>query len=126
MLTRTRLWLLAGVAGVVLGGWLVGLGLVPLVAFVFVAALLIVLSPRRVPVRDRALGEFDDGRDLTRFGWGHPMATSMLWGAAVFGWFNGTGGRDSAAGDGLGGAGGFDGGPGDFGGGDFGGGGGAE
>jgi len=45
----------------------------------------------------------------------------LVTGAAVFGWFNGTGGHDAAAGDGLGGGGGAD-----FGGGDMGGGGGAE
>jgi hypothetical protein len=107
-------------------GWFLGLGVLPLALLAAAAVVLILLAPRRVPVRDRPLAGFDDGRDLTRFGWGHPMATSMLWGAALFGWFNGTGRGDhlGGAGDGLGGtdglSGGFDGG------GDFGGGGGSE
>jgi len=127
LLTRTRIWLIGGVAALAALGWVAGLGMLLVAALTVVALAVILLTPRRIPVRDRVLGDFDDGRDLTRFGWGHPMATSMLWGAAVFGWFNGTGGRDASAGDGLGGAGGFDGGAGgDFGGGDFGGGGGAE
>src|SRR5688572_19141949 len=121
LLTRTRIWLIGGVAALATLGWFAGLGVVPLAALTIAALAVILLTPRRVPIRDRAaLGDLDDGRDLTRFGWGHPMASSMLIGAAVFGWFNGTGGHDAAAGDGLGGGGGAD-----FGGGDMGGGGGA-
>ena len=122
LLTRTRVWLIAGGAALAVFAWFAGLGILPLAALTIVALAVILLTPRRIPVRDRALGEFDDGKDLTRFGWGHPMASSMLIGAAVFGWFNGTGSRD-AAGDGLGSGGGFDAGGG---GADFGGGGGAE
>ncbi|MSP22025.1 MAG: hypothetical protein EXR66_03230 [Dehalococcoidia bacterium] len=118
-LTRTRIWLLAGVGVSAVGAALLGVDALPLIAFTTLAAAAILLMPRRVPVRDRPFEGFDDGKDLTRFGWGHPMATSMLWGATAFGWLNGTG---SSAGTGSEGFGGIDGlGAADSGGGDFGG-----
>ena len=128
LLTRTRAWLIAAVAALAVGAWFAGLGVLPLAVLVIVALGAILLTPRRIPIRERALGEFDDGRDLTRFGWSHPMASSMLIGGALFGWINGTGGHGAGGGDGLAGGTGFDGlgGAGDLGGGDFGGGGGTE
>lgn len=120
MVTRTRAALLLGVAALAVLGWLLGVGVLPLAAITFGAAALIVLSPRRVPVRYR-LKSGDALAQDARFGWAHPLATSMLVGGFLFGWFNGTGGSDQigpGGADGLGGT--------DFGGGDFGGGGGTE
>lgn len=126
MLTRTRIWLLAAVGVFAVGGSVLGVGALPLVAGSALAVAVILLTPRRVPVRDRPFAEFDDGKDLTRFGWGHPMATSMMMGAAAFAWLNGTSHADAGGPGGLGGADGLGGGA-DFGGGfDAGGGGGGS
>ncbi len=120
-------WLIV-VAAAVLAGWLLGLKPVPLLLLTLGMVVLLQALATRIPIRDRRSEEWDTGRDLTRFGWGHPLATSLLWGGALFGWFNGTGDGGQigtgSAGDGLGGADSLGGG--DFLGGDFGGGGGAE
>jgi hypothetical protein len=111
-LTRTRLVLLALLAAATAAAFSFGFDGLPLAVAVLLAGAAILFTPRRVPVRDRPFEGFDDGKDLTKFGWAHPLATSMMWGAAGFAWLNGTSQADAAAAaDGLGGAdlgGGFD------------------